>query len=64
MSSIKDGGASDTDDPGQSGVADQNKESLPAGLEKMKRRRESAVIDDQATVPSRDNLASPPTARL
>ena len=59
MSSIKDGGASDADEPSQSSVTGRNKDGLPTGLEKEKSRRESAVIDDQATVPSRENLASP-----
>ncbi len=51
-------GASDTDDPGQSSVPGRNKDSLPTGLKKQKRRKESAVIDDEATVSSRENLAS------
>ena len=59
MNCIDKDGASDADEPSQSSVTGRNKDGLPTGLEKKKSRRESAVIDDQATVPSRENLASP-----
>ncbi|MGA7181243.1 MAG: EAL domain-containing protein [Thiobacillaceae bacterium] len=59
MNCIDKDSASDTDDPGQSSVTGRDKDRLPTGLEKEKRCRESGVIDGEATVLSRENLASP-----
>ncbi len=59
MNCIEKDGDSDTHDPGQTGVAGSpHKDQPPAGLEKDKRRGESAVMDEGATVPRRDNVAS------
>lgn len=54
-------GASDTDDQGPPGVSSQHKDRLRAVLEKDITRRERAVIDDEAVVLIREQLA---TARL
>ena len=51
-------GASDTDSPGQAGVTGQGKDSMPFVRGKDRRRRESAVMDDEATIRNRENLVS------
>ena len=51
-------GASDTDDPGPAGVTGQGRDRVPVVRGKDRRRRESAVIDDEAAVRSREDLAS------
>ncbi len=51
-------GASDTDSPGQAGVTGQGKDSMPFVRGKDRRRRESAVMDDEATIRNRENLVA------
>jgi diguanylate cyclase (GGDEF)-like protein len=51
-------GASDTDDPGQPGVASQGKDRLVAVRGNDRRRRESAVIDEKVAVLSREKLVT------
>src|ERR1017187_4594690 len=51
-------GDSDTDDPGQPGVSSQSKGSLPAVLKKNSTRMESAIIDDEADLLSREKLVA------
>jgi len=51
-------GASDTNDSGQSGVANQHKGRLPDDLKKVTPHRQSAVMDDKAAVLSSEKLAT------
>jgi diguanylate cyclase (GGDEF)-like protein len=51
-------GASDTDDPGQPGESSRHKKRLLVVRGKDRRRGESAVIDDEAAVSSREKLAN------
>ena len=51
-------GASDTDDPGQAGGSSQHQDRLPAALDKEVTRREITVIDDEAAVLSREEVAT------
>jgi len=58
MNNKDDGGASDTDGPGQANGSTQSKDTLPTVLEENITRREKSVLDDEAAVLSREKLVT------
>jgi len=58
MDKNDEGGAANANDPGEAGAASEHAARVPDALSKDISRRQSAVIEDEATVLGREKLAT------